>query len=69
MTSGSLSPKKGRVHLHIIVKTFISRYRNPDPGRVSEGFEKGVSEGVFEGVSEGFSEGFSKGFTRALEGF
>ena len=32
------------------VKTFISCYRTPDPGRVPEG----VFEGVFEGVSERF---------------
>ena len=43
------------------LKTFISCYRTPDPGRVSEGFQKGSLKGSPEGGFEGFLKG--------LEGF
>ena len=41
-----------------LVKTFISCYRPPDPGRVPEGFQKGSLKGSQKGSLKGFCRGF-----------
>ena len=41
----------------------------PDPGRVSEAFQKGSLKGSLKGFFEGVSEGSLKGLRRVLEGF